>query len=293
MERKVREGASGNRPVIILGMHRSGTTMVTRMLGASGLFIGRDRSVNQEARFFQDVNRWLFNAAGGRWDHPGPVGELLADAGFRRVTRDHLRDLLKSRLFVSYLGWPGYIGYRKSQEITRPWGWKDPRNTYTLPMWLDLFPDALVLHVYRHGVDVAQSLRRRQEEEHSYGRARELLARVGRAGSYHPHAEPFGSPRCGSLEGAFSLWEEYMGEARRQLRPLGDRAMEVRYESFVADPAATLARIALFLRLPTDDPTLDQAAAGALDSRAFAYRRDPGLRAFNEDVADRLAPFGY
>jgi hypothetical protein len=43
------------------------------------------------------------------------------------------------------------------------WGWKDPRNSITLPVWLKLFPDARVIHIVRNGVDVAESLYRRQQ----------------------------------------------------------------------------------------------------------------------------------
>ncbi|MBW1793701.1 MAG: sulfotransferase [Deltaproteobacteria bacterium] len=48
------------------------------------------------------------------------------------------------------------------QETAPPfWGWKDPRTTLTLPLWLKLFPKARIIHVIRNGIDSALSLWRR------------------------------------------------------------------------------------------------------------------------------------
>jgi len=48
-------------PVIILGMHRSGTTMITKMLENLGLFVGAEKEINNEALFFWHINNWIFN----------------------------------------------------------------------------------------------------------------------------------------------------------------------------------------------------------------------------------------
>lgn len=39
-------------PIIIVGMHRSGTTMITKMLENLGLFVGDQKEINNEALFF-------------------------------------------------------------------------------------------------------------------------------------------------------------------------------------------------------------------------------------------------
>ncbi len=39
--------------------------------------------------------------------------------------------------------------YKRTNGL-KAWGWKDPRNTFTLPMWLSIFPKARVLHVLRN-----------------------------------------------------------------------------------------------------------------------------------------------
>ncbi len=47
--------------------------------------------------------------------------------------------------------------------MPRSWGWKDPRNTFTLPMWLKVFPNAKVIHVLRDKESVARSLMKRNQ----------------------------------------------------------------------------------------------------------------------------------
>ena len=66
-------GGPQHPPLIIIGMHRSGTSMVTRMLQGAGVFTGRRLEMNGAARFFQRINRWLFHLNRATWDHPRPV----------------------------------------------------------------------------------------------------------------------------------------------------------------------------------------------------------------------------
>ena len=44
--------AGGRPPIVIIGMHRSGTSIVTRMLEQLGLFVGKKKDMNHEALFF-------------------------------------------------------------------------------------------------------------------------------------------------------------------------------------------------------------------------------------------------
>ena len=41
------------------------------------------------------------------------------------------------------------------------WGWKDPRTCLFLPFWLDRLPDALIVGVFRHPLEVYESHLRR------------------------------------------------------------------------------------------------------------------------------------
>ena len=57
-------------PVIVIGMHRSGTSMLTRFIQDLGVFMGKDLSENDESRFFMNLNRWILFQAGASWDVP-------------------------------------------------------------------------------------------------------------------------------------------------------------------------------------------------------------------------------
>lgn len=279
-------------PVIVLGMHRSGTSLVIRLLAAMGLFIGRHRDVNDEAWFFLRLNEWLLRQCGGGWDHPEPIRHLLADPAGRRLTVGYLRYVLGTPRVAAYLGAAGYLRHRRPERLPRPWGWKDPRNTYTLPLWLDLFPGARVIHVFRHGVDVAASLQRRQaasvgEAERRFRRLRALHALLPRRGGF---AESW---RCGDLDEALGLWRGYLEQARRHVAVLGGQACEVCYEDLLAAPHERLRALADFCGLPVAAPAVARAAGLMRASRALAYRDDPALRAAAERWQAALRTAGY
>src|SRR5437867_9039357 len=141
-------------PICIAGMHRSGTSMIARVLNLCGLHLGRADDLippgpdNAEGfwehRHFVAINDALLAAFGGTWDAPPPLP----------------------------LGWhkdPKLTpAYRRAGELIREfrgssgWGWKDPRNSLTLPFWRHLLPDVQVVVCLRNPLEVAASLRRRQ-----------------------------------------------------------------------------------------------------------------------------------
>src|SRR5438309_5043020 len=98
----------------ITGMHRSGTSMVARLLNVCGLGLGPEDELLPAAfdnprGFWENVhfvrlNDALLRAWGGPWDRPPP------GAG---TTPDELRS--RALGLVGRLAGPG------------PWGWKDPR----------------------------------------------------------------------------------------------------------------------------------------------------------------------
>ncbi len=54
-------------PLIVVGMHRSGTTLLVRLLEHCGVFMGINQSGNGEARFFQNLNREALDVLGCNW----------------------------------------------------------------------------------------------------------------------------------------------------------------------------------------------------------------------------------
>lgn len=282
----------GCQPIIILGMHRSGTTLVAGVLEQLGLYLGARKDHNREARFFLEINDWLLRESGGSWNAPEPVLALLEDERTRDLYRARITSLAGSLKALSFLGvWHRPAG-SELFAMKRPWGWKDPRNTFTLPIWLDLFPDAKIIYVARHGVDVAASIVQRRDKwlEHvraHLGRYRgipailPLKARLGAMA---------GSP---SLEDAFQLWCRYTKQAQALVDRLGRHALELRYEDFLDQPARTAQSLAEFCRVRCNEASVASATSCVCADRAYAYRRDPTLRTLARQKAGELGRYGY
>src|SRR5436189_3433483 len=119
-----------SRPVCIAGMHRSGTSMVARLLNLCGLYLGPENELpttgqdNPEGHWenihFAKVNEELLAHWGGGWDLPPAMPTL---GGLRA---DLLPLQQNARAVI--------------EKFSRHalWGWKDPRNSLTLPFWQQL-----------------------------------------------------------------------------------------------------------------------------------------------------------
>jgi hypothetical protein len=281
-------------PVIIIGMHRSGTSMISRMIEALGLFQGIEKDPNNEAHLFMEINDWLLRLSGGAWDYPGPFGLLLGNASVRADAVEFIRHHLASQDAISFFGRSIDTDSITPATVHVPWGWKDPRNTFTLPLWLDIFPNARVIHILRHGVDVAESLRARNEKvlsEAPPSPDKEQIIRQSPLFWLWPSFVD--TLRCSSLEGGFTLWEEYLCEARAHVQFLNDRAIEFKYEDFLAKPAKTLRELAEFCGLHANRHAIARIAEGANKTRGYAYRDNPVLKRFAAGVATRLSRYGY
>lgn len=134
------------RNVVILGMHRSGTSMVAGELAAAGLYVGtpaellvaqEDNPVGfWERRDVVNLNDRLLAAAGGSWFAP-PLGGLPAE--YESAIVDILATL----------------------PDAQPWLLKDPRMVLTWPAWRKALGEVVQVYVYRDPCAVAVSLNRR------------------------------------------------------------------------------------------------------------------------------------
>lgn len=261
-------------PILVIGMHRSGTSLLTRMLEEQGLFVGWRLAANHEASFFNKHNAWILASAGGRWDSPKAIEHLLVDEAGCEMAISYLRSRLSSPAALEFLGPGRYLRYTSVFSISEPWGWKDPRTTITLPLWLRVFPDLRIIHLVRNGVDVATSLHRRQERGRSL--ARKNVSRYRHLHAMFPKRGWFGtSPRAASWDGAFGLWEEYLEFAARSTAGLGDRLLSIRFESLLADPVRELGRALDFCGLSR----IEKSSLRLHTERAFAFGEDSDLEA--------------
>src|SRR5437588_6692719 len=89
--------ATARQPVIILGMHRSGTSMVSELLDALGLFVGRELQDDHESTFFLALNETIFARVGASWDNPLPMRYFVACGEAVEMTANALAADLSSR----------------------------------------------------------------------------------------------------------------------------------------------------------------------------------------------------
>lgn len=295
-------GVAGIPPVIIIGMHRSGTTMITQLLQRLGLYLGWMLQENSEALFFVDRNDKLMNVCGGAWDHPEPVENLVHHGQMRDLAVAQLRRDTESLRAVSYLGPRGFLRQRTLSRINVPWGWKDPRNTYLLPLWLDLFPEAKIIHIYRHPMDVAKSLQRR--EQRAFKERTMRLARGGRrngtaeSGNTHLIAETgllYVYRRLSSLRDRFSrlsrydkfyvpaslslaegvrLWTAYVGKSFEVLASIPNKVIHLKYEEFLDAPEEQLDQLKQFCGLPGNHETVSALCRNIRSDRRYAFKCD-------------------
>ena len=139
-------------PVCIAGMHRSGTSMVTKILHDAGFYLGQESDLvppdpprpeaHWENKRFVRINREILARLGGAWDCPPPlpIDWTTGDLDSYRAAAE--------ALLADFAG-------------REPWAWKDPRNCLTLPFWQAILGTVPVVIVVRNPLEVAQSLRRR------------------------------------------------------------------------------------------------------------------------------------
>ncbi len=290
---------SAHPPIIIIGMSRSGTGMLAKMLEDLGLFIGKSKDRNNEALFFIDLNMWLLEQSSGGLENPKSIRYILEDREVRTLFADFIRHTMKTPKVISYLGFKKYLTCRTPLNLTIPWGWKDPRNTFTLPFWLDIFPNAKVIHICRHGVDVANSLRVSQDKGLERLRMRDSLFKnlywYYLANKFIPNRKKFVYLRCSSLDGGISMWEEYLNEARGHVGNLKSRATEIKYEDLLHQPSEELEKLSKFCELGATDDDINVVSNLGNKSRAYAYKNSTELKEFasRSDIKNILESMGY
>jgi predicted nuclease with TOPRIM domain len=139
--------------ILVMGMHRSGTSVVTQLLNAAGAFVGADDELmvpmpDNPTGYWEryDVcalNDSILDAADARWDTAtGDEIERLSPSQRRRFAGE-IRDLVHSL------------------DEHQPWVVKDPRLSITFPLWRGLLDRPVCVLCHRDPAEVAMSLRNR------------------------------------------------------------------------------------------------------------------------------------
>lgn len=119
---------------VVLGMHKSGTTLVSRMLHDAGIAmveaadptVGYDQRNTWEREATKRINHELLDSSGAFSLAP------LARRAPAPATLDRMRSLVSA-----------------CSRLHADWGFKDPRSCLTYDCWADVLPEHRVVAVYR------------------------------------------------------------------------------------------------------------------------------------------------
>ena len=133
--------------LFVLGMHRSGTSMVTRLLNMMGAYFGpenvgmRPATDNLkgfwERRDVYELNEDLFNTQSTSWFQ-------ISDFHPDKLSKEQKEYYQKEASRIIF-----------DMDSHRPWVIKDPRICLTFPLWKDLLEIPVCIHVHRNPYEVA------------------------------------------------------------------------------------------------------------------------------------------
>ena len=132
----------------LLGMHRSGTSCLSRVLHAAGVHMGDDLMLTPysnnmlgdwEPIGVMHLNDSILSQSGGAWNFV--PDHLQADEETLQSIREMIARFSEHPIF----------------------GWKDPRTTITFGCWRKFLPQYRIVAAYRHPYSVANSLVARRD----------------------------------------------------------------------------------------------------------------------------------
>ena len=169
--------------VCVLGMHRSGTSAITRLLNLLGVYLGEEASLLPpradnlagfwEHREFVAINDAILERLGGSWAAP----PHFEPDWWRSPVLADLHDRARALVEQDFAGRP-------------LWGWKDPRTCLTVPFWREVIGPLRFVVCLRNPAEVAASLRARD------GFSEELSLDLWSAYLAATFSHSAGSPRC-------------------------------------------------------------------------------------------------
>jgi len=197
-----------SKHIIVLGMHRGGTSLVANLLHRWGAYAGQAHQLlaadqNNLQGYWEylpliQFNQQLLNSVGASWFIPPGVDEekaienLAADPVYKRRAEQLLAEMRKGG---------------------QDWLWKDPRLAVLLSFWKKMWGEAIYVVTVRHPLEIAMSLRKRDR-----------------------------LPISASL----LIWQHYMLEALRQTEGSKDRIF-ISYENLINTPVEQCQRLASFI----------------------------------------------
>lgn len=147
--------SNGSAPLIVTGMHRSGTSLTASWLTRLGIDMGRQLVPPDGANpkgYFEDtaflaLNRNMLKAACRRDAGGHPDWGWTEKEGTDPAALERFRSEAEA-----------LVAEGRAKDAL--WGWKDPRTTMLLEFWHSVVPDGRYLLLYRYPWEVAASIHR-------------------------------------------------------------------------------------------------------------------------------------
>lgn len=224
------EDQEKNRAICLLGMHRSGTSAVTRAVNLLGVFMGSTESMlppaenNNPKGFWEhtdivNLHEDILRNLDRTWHDISPMDDNWADSPKLATSKNQLIDLVNKDFADRTL-----------------WGWKDPRTCLLIPYWKDVAKelnfDISFLIIVRNPLDVANSLMKRDNL---------------------------------SLSHSLLLWQTHMTSAL--INSTNYNRAVIHYDHFLTDWKSSLQSAAKVLDIPwpEDDTAVESALGDFID----------------------------
>jgi hypothetical protein len=145
----MKDQSSQAKVICVIGMGRSGTSLVAKLLQSLGVYFGSSEKLRgyepTEHIGFQRINAQILRQWGGRYHNPPPK---ILRSGWERSSSLH--------------GLKEEATHLVQQEFSGRalWGWKDPSTTLTLPFWQSLLGSMHYILCVRNPLEVVRSYQR-------------------------------------------------------------------------------------------------------------------------------------
>jgi hypothetical protein len=238
-----------HRPIIVVGMGRSGTSLVASLIHYWGAYVNPAQLIAADQ-----------NNATGYWEYAPLVGfnnallRALSSSVLVPPADEHYPRLIGLGLHDDYRASANRLVASMS-DVHGPWVWKDPRLAMLLPFWLQFWHDAIFVVAFRHPCDVARSL--------------------SDSGSRSPRP----------LSASLLLWQRSMMQVFKQIPPTAPRLV-VSYQSLLTQTRRECERLSRFLdqavgvKVPTDNDGRLSRMRGAVRGKLQHHRQgaaDPAV----------------
>ena len=224
------EPAAGPPIPFVVGMNRSGTTLLRMMLDSHP-----ELTIPPETHFVPDVIQAMADSGAGPEEALAAMQSQREWPDFGFSDEQVLARLRAQRRLSAGTAVRSFYELYMEEQGKPRWGDKTPRYVTKMPMIQRAIPEARFIHVIRDGRDVALSVLDRT--------VRDL-----------------------SVADVAQRWKRKIRRAQR-IAPKVRHYTEVRYEDLITDTEAQLRRICEFIELPWDDSLLSYYERSGSGSR--------------------------